>query len=82
MKHFFNPLRKSIWIVSALCLFTAACRIIGTNTFDDYSIVAALATHLMNGSFGEDAELFIDTAEYLYDQQRRDSAILLFRFSE
>ena len=69
MKHFFNPLRKSIWIVSALCLFTAACQDNWDEHYStDYSIVpgSTLATHLMKGSFGEDADLFIEILQNTY----------------
>lgn len=72
MKHFSNSLRKSLWIVSAICLGTISCQKEWDDHYStDYQIVPGntLAERLKDGSFGEDAALFIEILENTYFTQ-------------
>ena len=69
MKHYFNSLRKSLWIVSAICLGMVSCQKDWDDHYStDYKIVpgSTLAERLSDGSFGEDAELFIKVLKNTY----------------
>ena len=69
MKHFSISLRKSFWIVSAICLGTVSCQKEWDDHYStDYQIVpgSTLAERLSDGSFGEDAKLFLEILDNTY----------------
>lgn len=69
MKHFSISLRKSLWIVSAICLGTVSCQKEWDDHYStDYQIVpgSTLAERLSDGSFGEDAQLFLEILDNTY----------------
>ena len=69
MKHYSNSLRKSFWIVSALCLGMVSCQKEWDDHYStDYQIVPGntLAERLSDGTFGEDAAFFIEVLDNTY----------------